>query len=94
MKFAKVIREDIMPLLEDYCYEDYSTLEKILGKSLVDVKNQNIRHDLFDLPLQKDKLINALLAECRHILETPQAIEGDSVVSEEEIETTDNEKDK
>ena len=29
--FARILREDILPLLEEYCYEDYGTLEKITG---------------------------------------------------------------
>jgi len=69
MKFSKVLCEDIIPLLEEYCYEDYSILEKILN-GLVDVNNHKIRHDLFD-PLQKDKLIQSLLAQCPEIATTP-----------------------
>jgi 5-methylcytosine-specific restriction protein B len=69
IKFSKVLREDIIPLLEDYCYEDYSILEKIL-KGLVDVNNQKIRNDLFD-PLQKDRLIQSLLAQCPEITTKP-----------------------
>jgi len=35
-KFADIIREDVIPLLEEYCYEDYSILANLLGTSLVD----------------------------------------------------------
>src|SRR5260370_6979886 len=46
--FAKVLQEDILPLLEEYCYEDYATLEKILGSSLVHGQGQQVLADLFD----------------------------------------------
>jgi len=90
VKFSKVIREDIIPLLEEYCYEDYSILENILGKGLVDTNKQVIRHDLFDT-LQKDKLIQSLLAPCPDIAATPQAIMADSGIPEVEIDTTTDE---
>ncbi|MCA9042606.1 MAG: AAA family ATPase, partial [Planctomycetaceae bacterium] len=35
-KFARIVQDDIVPLLEEYCYEDHDTLEKILGPALVD----------------------------------------------------------
>lgn len=59
-QFARVIREDIIPLLQEYCYEDYQMLVDILGKELIDAERQQIRHELFD-PKQQDKLVQALL---------------------------------
>ncbi len=38
--FAQIIQEDILPLLEEYCYEDFTKLENILGSTLVDTKKQ------------------------------------------------------
>ena len=58
-KLLKVLQDDILPLIEEYCYEDYATITKILGKSLVDEKNQRIHSELFELPM-KDDLIQAL----------------------------------
>jgi 5-methylcytosine-specific restriction enzyme B len=58
--FARVVQDDIIPLLEEYCYEDYDALEKILGSSLVDRTNQRIHHELFD-PSRQEDLIAALL---------------------------------
>ena len=46
-EFARALHEDIIPLLEEYCYEDYSNLEKILGSRIVDADGQKIRHELF-----------------------------------------------
>lgn len=59
-RFVELLRDDIIPLLEEYCYEDYGSLAKILGKGLVDVQNQCLRRELFDV-LQKDQLVEALL---------------------------------
>ena len=58
-EFARALHEDIIPLLEEYCYEDYSTLEKILGSDIVDVDGQKIRHELFK-PYARDDLIQII----------------------------------
>ena len=60
-RLARIIQDDIIPLLEEYCYEDYDALEKILGSGLVDRTNQRIRHELFD-PSRQEELVVALLA--------------------------------
>jgi 5-methylcytosine-specific restriction enzyme B len=60
-QFSSVIQDDILPLLEEYCYEDYAALARILGKRLIDEEWQRVRHELFE-PAQRDNLIDALLA--------------------------------
>jgi len=45
--FSRVVQDEIIPLLEEYCYEDYSTMEKILGGDVVDVQRQMIRYEIF-----------------------------------------------
>lgn len=72
-RFARVVQDDIVPLLEEYCYEDYSALERILGKSLVDVSNLRIRHDLFSPSREKD-LVQALLEPCPDIVTSSKAV--------------------
>jgi 5-methylcytosine-specific restriction enzyme B len=37
-EFTRVLRDELIPLLEEYCYEDFDTLKSILGNSLVDTK--------------------------------------------------------
>ncbi len=59
-RFIRIVQEDIVPLLEEYCYEDYAALENILGKGLVDESGQRIRHELFDGSHRTD-LVQALL---------------------------------
>ena len=58
-KFMRVVQDDIIPLVEEYCYEDYPTMTKILGKSIVDDTNQTINSELFDTS-SRDELIQAL----------------------------------
>jgi len=75
--FARAVREDILPLLEEYCYEDYAALEKILGKSLVDAKGQRIRHELFAQD-KVDELVQALLQIDPQIATTPVAVAAEA----------------
>src|SRR5262249_44784786 len=72
-RFTRVIRDEIIPLLEEYCYEDYEALHAILGSGLVDVTNRAIRHDLFEEP-KRPELIQALLAPCPDILTSIRAV--------------------
>ena len=46
-KFAEVVLDEIMPLVEEYCYEDYSKMGMIFGTDLIDFEKQIIRHGLF-----------------------------------------------
>ena len=65
--FKRIIKEDIIPLIEEYCYGDYSVLAKILGEALVNVKKQSINYDLFD-SADITPLISVLLAQCPELL--------------------------
>ena len=51
---AAVIRYEILPLLQEYAYDDYTLLEKFLGSTIVDVTEHRLR-DLSD-----DALVDAL----------------------------------
>lgn len=75
-KFARVIREDIIPLLEEYCYEDYAALRQILGDTLVDEQNQLIRQDLFEAGREQD-LIGALLKLTPDLMTLASVTESD-----------------
>ena len=84
--FARVIQDDILPLLEEYCYEDYNRLEQIMGSGLIDVKSQQVRHDLFE-SAQQPNLVQALLSPCPEILTSAQAID----IEEEQAALDDDE---
>lgn len=60
--FARVLRDEIVPLLEEYCYDDFHTLQQILGKDLVDVEAGRIVEELF-LPEREDDLLQAVRYE-------------------------------
>ena len=60
-KFTRILAEDIIPLLEEYCYEDYGKLTQILGEAMVDESRQRVREELFASARRQD-LIQALLA--------------------------------
>jgi 5-methylcytosine-specific restriction protein B len=91
-KLSKVVREDIIPLLEEYCYEDYALLERILGQGLLDTNSQQIRHELFEESMQTD-LVQALLAPCPEIATSLQVValeaRADLRLEESIDETTD-----
>lgn len=81
----RAFRDDIIPLLEEYCYEDYTTLATILGDQLVDSNNQRVRHELFDEGQEND-LVQALLAPCPEISASSEAVSTDtsSIESDED----------
>lgn len=59
-KFKQVMEEDIIPLIEEYCYGDYALISKILGNGMIDLKHKTVKKDLFE-DESIDSLINALL---------------------------------
>ena len=92
VRFFRVVRDEIIPLLEEYCYEDFDALHSILGSGLVDLPNRAIRHDLFEEPTGPE-LVQALLAPCPDILTSIRAVttvepdEGGDETGEDEDET-------
>ena len=71
-RFVRILAEDIIPLLEEYCYEDYGALTQILGKGMVDESKQRIREELF-APSRHDELVQALLSPAPEIATSPDA---------------------
>jgi 5-methylcytosine-specific restriction protein B len=61
LSFARILAEDIIPLLQEYCYEDYLVLAGILGKEIVDAGKQRLNAELF-APDRGTDLIEALLS--------------------------------
>jgi len=86
----RAIRDDIIPLLEEYCYEDYGTLANILGEQIVDLGSQRIRQEIFDEG-QEDALIQGLLAPFVDIATSSEALATDE--SQTDIEEDDDEAD-
>lgn len=45
-RLAAVLRDKVFPLLQDYCYDDYSALVQILGSDVVDPASQVFRPEV------------------------------------------------
>ena len=58
-ELGRVLRYDLVPLLQEYCYDDFATLHSILGKAFVDVEKGRIKDELFE-ETASGKLIAAL----------------------------------
>lgn len=71
-RFVRILADDIIPLIEEYCYEDYGALAQILGPGLVDTERQRIREELFQ-PVRREDLVQALLAPSPEIVTSPDA---------------------
>ena len=79
----RAIRDDIIPLLEEYCYEDYRTLATILGEALVDTNRQGIRDELLNSGRESD-LVDALLSSFSDIQNTTAALASDQSADDED----------
>lgn len=56
-EFAKRFRYEVIPLLQEYCYEDYRALAEFLGHEVVDTESQTVRVETVEQP---DALVAAL----------------------------------
>ena len=56
-EFARRFRQEILPLLQEYCYDDYGILAEYIGNDLVDGENQTLQKDVL---YNTEKLIEAL----------------------------------
>jgi 5-methylcytosine-specific restriction protein B len=76
-RFAEILRDDIIPLLSEYCYEDFDALAVILGKGLVDTKLRRIDHNVFE-PARLSELREKILESYQSITATPEAAVADA----------------
>jgi 5-methylcytosine-specific restriction enzyme B len=81
-RFTRILAEDIIPLIEEYCYEDFGALRDILGTGLVDEENRRLKSELL-VPDRREELIQALLAPSPDLVTSSAAIaaeptEGDA----------------
>jgi 5-methylcytosine-specific restriction protein B len=61
-EFSRILRDEIIPLLEEYCYDDFNLLGDILGKAIIDAEQGRIREEMF-LPRTEEALVEALSFE-------------------------------
>lgn len=59
-QLSAILRDDLLPLLEEYCYDDFAQMADIVGTKLIDVDAQRIRTELFEPGRGRD-LIAALM---------------------------------
>jgi len=71
--FARIIAEDIIPLLEEYCYENYDALSEILGEAMIDRERQRVRDELL-APARQQELMQALMAPAPDISTSLEAV--------------------
>ncbi len=84
-RFLDVFRDDLVPLLEEYCYEDFEALGKILGAGFVRREGQDTVGTLVDFPDPK-ALIDALLQSFENLATDPEAVVTESAGLEAEDE--------
>ena len=59
-EFAARFREEILPLLQEYCYDDYATLAKFIGSDLVNADGGTLDREKVD---DAEQLVKALARE-------------------------------
>lgn len=59
-EFALAFRQEILPLLQEYCHDDYADMAGYIGGRLVDKEAQTLDRELLDDP---DRLLETLQAE-------------------------------
>ena len=80
--FKRSLQDEIIPLLEEYCYQDFTTLQKILGPAFIGTGRQVIRHELFE-DGREVELVQALLAPCPEISASTPALASDQLASDQ-----------
>jgi hypothetical protein len=57
-EFARRFRQEVLPLLQEYCYDDYGVLAEYIGRGLVDEEDLALRADVLN---NDESLIRALV---------------------------------
>ncbi len=61
-EFARRFRQEILPLLQEYCYDEYASLAEYIGEGLVNAEAQVLNSEALNDP---DQLLEALEREFR-----------------------------
>jgi 5-methylcytosine-specific restriction protein B len=85
--FLKVLFEDVVPLLEEYFYDDPEGLAQLLGNTIMDPKEQRVNRDLL-APGRRMDVFSSLAALHPDLLTSAPALNAaeDEVEGEEEDE--------
>jgi 5-methylcytosine-specific restriction protein B len=87
-EFIRVVRDEIIPLLEEYCYDDFETLKNILNLSVIDAKAGRVREEIFE-PNREAELLQALRFEEMQPVELAQLAAGEIVADDTSNEESD-----
>jgi 5-methylcytosine-specific restriction protein B len=87
-RFVRILQDDIIPLLEEYCYEDYDALKNILGAAFVDREKQRVRHEMFVVD-RRDELMAALAEQWPELITSADVVAAEAIA--EELEEEDEE---
>jgi len=64
-EFAWRFEQEILPLLQEYCYENYSHLAEYIGSDLVNAEKNQLNHDLISDPMRLIEALKKLLISHR-----------------------------
>jgi 5-methylcytosine-specific restriction protein B len=60
-EFARIFRQEVMPLLQEFCYDDYSKLAEFVGREIVDVEGQTLDLEVVENPARLIEALNKTL---------------------------------
>ena len=92
-QLARVLQEDVLPLLEEYCYEEWDALERILGSGLVDVAKRRFKAELFE-PARQSELVQAILAVTPDVSASAAAVAAEAAAEAEAADSDDEDEEK
>jgi 5-methylcytosine-specific restriction protein B len=90
-EFARVLRDDIIPLLEEYCYDDFTALKDILGGELVDAEGGRIREEIFGVNREEDLIQAVSFEEMQPLVIGQEPTDGATVSDVADLPTSDSE---
>ena len=62
-QFAQRFLQEILPVLQEYCYDDYGALTQYLGSKLVNAEDQELNEDVLNDPTELIAALVQLVAE-------------------------------
>ncbi|MCC7535387.1 MAG: AAA family ATPase [Deltaproteobacteria bacterium] len=83
VRFRHVLRDEIVPLLEEYCYDRPDALCDILGDALYDASRAGLKTELFESGAE-DALVQALLKPAPEVTASKAALDGET--ADDEVE--------
>jgi 5-methylcytosine-specific restriction enzyme B len=80
-RLARVLQDDVIPLVQEYCYDDPEALRAVLGSGFVSLDCGGLRLEVFE---RTDELLTALAQLGDDVVRTAAAAPGPQVAGEED----------